>query len=77
MPKNKKKDYISVSVRLSTELHAKVDETRNMLELTTNTFMTNAVEDWIEMAENKTDLPTRIKIARYAIEVRKRKKDKT
>ena len=73
MAKNKKKDYIPVSVRLSTELHAKVDETRGMLDLTTNKFMTNAVEDWIEMAEEKSDLPKRIEIARYAIQIKQRK----
>ena len=46
---------------------------KDKLELTTNTLVSNIIEDWIDMAEEKTDLTTRLEVARYAIKVKNRK----
>lgn len=68
-----KKEYVSISVRVPLKVHESMADIKDKLELTTNTLVANAIEDWIEIALCKKDLPTRLEIARFAIGVKSRK----
>ena len=57
-------------------VHERMSDMKEKLELTTNTLVANVIEDWIDMAEEKTDLSDRLEIARYALKVKKRKENK-